>query len=144
MSFHQTIIEGHLGKDTEQRYLPSGDAVSNFSVAVSETWKDKNGESKEQTTWYRVNAFGKLAEICGQYLKKGSHVLIVGKMQERKWEKDGTERTSWELRADTMRMLGKREGSGDTPRPAPERPAQPSGHGVCSGGIADFEDDIPF
>jgi len=141
MSFHQTIIEGHLGKDVEQRYLPSGDAVSNFSVAVTESWKDKtSGEKKEQTTWYRVNTFGKLAEICGKYLKKGSHVLIIGKMQEREWEKDGVKRTSWELRADSMQMLGSRQ-SGDESTPKPQRKPVPQ---TPSGAFNDFEDDIPF
>lgn len=136
-NFHQTIIAGHLGKDPEIRYLPSGDAVCNFSVAVTESWKDKHGEKKEYTTWYRVNAFGKMAEICGKYLKKGSGVLVTGKMQTRKWEKDGVEKESWELRADTMQMLG-----GAQRYDGEERPAQrqkPSG-----GTFADIDSDIPF
>ena len=138
-SWAQTIIAGHLGRDPETRYLPSGDAVTNFSVAVTESWK-KDGEKKEQTTWYRVNAFGKLAEICGQYLKKGSSVLIVGKMQQREWnDKDGNKRESWELRADTMQMLcGNREGheqrqtGNEQSTPAPSR------------GFGDMDDDVPF
>lgn len=134
-NFHQTIIAGHLGKDPEVRYLSSGDAVCNFSVAVTESWKGKDGEKKEFTTWYRVNAFGKLAEICGQYLKKGSGVLVTGKMQTRKWEKDGVERESWELRADTMQMLG--GGHSD------ERPAQRQKQ-AAGGTFSDLDSDIPF
>ena len=99
-SYRQPIVCGNLGRDPEIRYLPNGDAVANFSVAVTEKFKGKDGEAKESTTWYRINAFGKLAEICGQYLKKGASVLIDGKMQMRKYEKDGIERESWELRAD--------------------------------------------
>lgn len=146
-SFHQTIIVGNLGRDPESRHLPSGDAVCNFAVAVTEKWKDKSGEAKETTTWYRVNAFGKLAEICGQYLKKGSQVMVTGKMQTRKWEKDGVERESWELKADQLQMLGGREGgaaSGGAPAqrqaaaPARQAPA-PSG-----GGYGAMDDDIPF
>ncbi len=146
-SFHQTIIVGNLGRDPETRYLPSGEVVCNFSVAVTEKWKSKDGETKEQTTWYRVNAFSKLAEICGQYLKKGSAVMVVGKMQAREWEKDGVKRESWELRADSMQMLGgKQEGQPSAPasRPAAApRPAAPSSGGG-SGSFDDFSDDIPF
>lgn len=136
--FHQTIVVGHLGKDPEVRYMPNGDAACSFSVAVTESWKDKDGDKKEQTTWYRVNAFKKLAEICGQYLKKGAPVMIVGKMMERKWQdKEGQERTSWELRADTMQMLGGRssEGEASSAKPAVQK----------AGGFKDFdEDSIPF
>lgn len=141
-NFHQTIIAGHLGRDPETRYMPSGDAVTNFSVAVTESWKSKDGEKKEQTTWYRVNAFGKLAEICGQYLTKGSAVLIAGKMQARKWEKDGVERESWELRADTMQMLG----GGQREAPAGERRSDGGtpGKASTSAGLGSMDDDIPF
>lgn len=137
-NYHQTTIIGHLGRDPETRYMPNGDAVCNFSVAVTESWKDQNGDKKELTTWYRVNAFKKLAEICGQYLKKGAPVMIVGKMQERKWQdKEGQERTSWELRADTMQMLGGKQES-SAPKPA-DKQSNDSG-----GGFADFEGDVPF
>lgn len=109
-NYSQTTIIGHLGNDPETRYLPNGDPVANFSIAVTEYWKDKSsGEKKESTTWFRVNAFGKLAEICGQYLKKGAACMVVGKMQSRKWtDKGNVERESWELKADTMQMLGGR------------------------------------
>lgn len=135
-NFHQTIIAGHLGKDPEVRYLSSGDAVCNFSVAVTESWKGKDGEKKESTTWYRVNAFGKLAEICGEYLKKGSGVLVSGKMQSRKYEKDGVEKESWELRADTMQMLGGKQDGGE--RPAQQRQNKATEHSNIP------DDDIPF
>lgn len=143
-NYHQTVIAGHLGRDPETRFMPSGDAVCNFSVAVTESWKGKDGDKKESTIWYRVNAFGKLAEICGQYLKKGSAVLVAGKMQSRKYEKDGVEREAWELRADTMQMLGggQREEGGE--RPAQQSRQKPSG--ASAGPRYDDmpDDDIPF
>ena len=146
-SFHKTIIVGNLGRDPETRYLPSGEAVCNFSVAVTESWKSKDGEKKENTTWYRVNTFGKLAEICGQYLQKGSSVLIEGKMQCREWEKEGVKQYSWELRADSMQMLGnkqdggqRQQSSGEGYEPAP--PRQPSNRPKPS--FDDLGDDIPF
>jgi single-strand DNA-binding protein len=115
--------------------MANGDAVCNFTVAVTESWT-KDGNKKEQTTWYRVNAFKKLAEICGEYLKKGAQVMIVGKMGSRKWtDKDGAEQTSWELRADTMQMFGKAESQ---PRQA-AKPAAKQG-----GSFDDFESDVPF
>lgn len=138
-NFHQTVIAGHLGRDPELRYMPQGDAVCNLSVAVTESWKNSSGEKQEATTWYRVSAFKKLAEICGQYLKKGSGVLIVGKMQERKWkDQQGQDRTTWELRADTMQMLGKPEGGSERPAQQQKPPAP------ASGDMSDFSDDIPF
>jgi single-strand DNA-binding protein len=145
-SFHQTIIVGHLGRDPESRNLPSGDAVCNFSVAVTEKWKDKAGDTKEQTTWYRVNAFGKLAEICGQYLKKGSLVMLTGKMQARKFEKDGVERESWELKADQLQMLSGRDGAAGGGAPAQRPAAAPAARPAAApaGGFDDMDDDIPF
>lgn len=140
MSYHQTIIEGNVGQDPEQKYLPSGDAVTNFSVAVTDSWKDKKtGEKKEVVTWYRINTFGPLAEVCGQWLRKGSHVLIVGKMQAREWEKDGVKRTSWELKADVMRMLGSKGDAAPAAAPVKAAQAQPAGHN-----FADMPDEIPY
>ena len=145
-SYHKTIVCGNLGRDPEMRYLPNGDAVANFSVAVTEKFKSKDGEAKETTTWYRINAFGKLAEICGQYLKKGASVLIDGKMQMRKYEKDGIERESWELRADSMQMLsGKSEQSGGDSAGTHSQPRQtqkPADRPAPS--MADLDDSIPF
>lgn len=143
-SFHQTIIIGHVGRDPESRFLASGDAVCNFSVAVTESWKDKNsGEKKENTTWYRVNAFGKLAEICGQYLKKGSQVQIVGKMQCREWEKDGVKQYSWELKAEQMVMLGGRPAGSDDGGFSQPAASQAKPEAAKKAGF-DEDPDIPF
>lgn len=138
-SLNKVLLIGHLGADPEVRYMASGDAACNFTVATSESWKDKaTGEKKEATEWHRISAFGKLGEICGQYLKKGSQVYIEGRITTRKWQdKNGQDRYTTEIRADEMRMLGGKAG-GDAPRQ--EAPAKP----VTGGGIADLEDDIPF
>ena len=150
-SVNKVILIGNLGRDPEVRYLPSGDAVANISIATTDTWKDKNGEKQEQTEWHRVAMFSKLAEIAGEYLKKGSQVYIEGRLQTRKWtDKEGQERSTTEIRADVMRMLGSRSGGAerasapddDAPRSAPaaKKPA-PAGKG---GNFDDMEDDIPF
>jgi single-strand DNA-binding protein len=98
---------GRLGRDPEVRYLPNGDAVCNLSIGVSQHWKDKSGDKKEQTEWVRASAFGKLAEICGQYLVKGKQVYIAGQMQTRKWtDKDGADKYTTEIRISQMQMLG--------------------------------------
>lgn len=153
-SLNKVIIIGHLGKDPEVRYAPSGDAVCNFSVATSESWKDKNtGEKKEQTEWHKVSMFGKLAEIASQYLTKGSLVYIEGKLQTRKWQdKEGNDRYTTEIRADQMKMLGgkdsqQRSSNDDGYQPAPQRqqPRQSSGGGGGSSSrFDDLGDDIPF
>ena len=110
-SVNKVILIGNLGRDPEVRYMPSGDAVANFSVATTEKWKDKSGEMQEQTEWHRVSFFGRQAEICGEYLRKGSSVYIEGRLQTRKWtDKDGNERTTTEIRGDRMQMLGGRGG----------------------------------
>ena len=111
---NQAQIIGHLGRDPEIRYLPSGEAVANFSIATTEKWKDKaTGEQREATEWHRISTFGKLAEIAGEYLVKGSLVYIEGKINTRKYQdKNGVERTATEIRADTMQMLGSRQGMG--------------------------------
>ncbi len=140
-SYAQTIIAGHLGREVESRFMTNGEAVCNFSVAVTESWKSSDGTKKESTVWYRVVAFKKLAEICTQYLKKGSAVLIVGKMTTREWEKDGVKREAWELRADSMQLLGaKPEGQRNAQE---ERAIKPPG-GHSGGAFDDFEDSIPF
>jgi single-strand DNA-binding protein len=125
---------GRLGRDPETRYLPNGDPVCNFSVAVG--WKSKD---KEGTEWVRVSAFGKLAEICGQYLKKGSQVYVNGRMQTRKWvDKDGVEKYTTEIAADRMQMLG--------PKPKDDEPPLEAERldGKRAGGVAELESDIPF
>jgi len=130
--------------------MPNGDAVCNIRVATTESWKDKqSGEKKEITEWHRVVFYRKLAEIAGQYLKKGSQVYLEGRIRTRKWtDKEGQERYTTEIEANEMQMLGRREGMGDSGpressgggRAAPSKPAAPS----SGGGFNDFEDDIPF
>lgn len=142
-SVNKAIIIGHLGRDPESRYLPSGEAVCNFSVATSESWKDKTtGEKKELTEWHRISAFGKLAEICGEYLKKGSQVYVEGRIQTRKWQdKDGQDRYTTEIRADQMRMLG---GKPDGQRQESPGTATPKKEYDGKGGFDDMDSDIPF
>src|SRR3569832_1624878 len=113
-SVNKVIIVGNLGRDPETRYMPSGDAMTNIAVATTDKWKDKSsGEQKEATEWHRVAYIGKLAEIAGQYLKKGSQVYIEGKLRTRKWtDKEGVEKYTTEIIADTMQMLGSRQGMG--------------------------------
>ncbi|BBO83571.1 single-stranded DNA-binding protein [Desulfosarcina ovata] len=114
---NKVILVGNLGRDPEIRYTPDGRAVANFSIATSETWTDKNsGERREKTEWHRIVVFGKLAEICGEYLSKGRQVYIEGKLQTRKWQgQDGQDRYTTEVVVDmrgTMQMLGTRDGGG--------------------------------
>ena len=153
-SVNKVILVGNLGKDPETRYMPNGDQVTNITVATSEAWKDKNsGEQKEATEWHRVVFFRRLAEIAGQYLKKGSQVYIEGKLKTRKWQdKDGQDRYTTEIVADEMKMLGKREGmGGEGPRESGgERSGQesaqrkPAAQPASGGNFNDFDDDIPF
>jgi single-strand DNA-binding protein len=116
-SVNRVIIVGNLGRDPEIRYMPSGDAIASLAVATTDKWKDKaSGEQKEATEWHRISAFGKLAEIMGQYLKKGSQVYIEGKLKTRKYtDKDGVEKYSTEIVCDTMQMLGGKPEGGDQP-----------------------------
>ena len=154
-SVNKVILVGNLGKDPEMRYMPNGDAVANITLATTDTWKDKQtGEKKEATEWHRVVFFRKLAEIVGQYLKKGSQVYIEGALKTRKWQdKEGQDRYTTEIVADDMKMLGSRQGmgSGDAPSrdPAPEsRSAPPAAAkpaaAAPSSSFNDFDDDIPF
>jgi len=106
-SVNKVILVGNLGRDPETRYMPNGEAVTNFSIATTETWKDKSGEKKEATEWHRITMYRKLAEIAAEYLKKGSSVYIEGKLQTRKWtDKDGVEKYTTEIIGDVMQMLG--------------------------------------
>lgn len=159
-SVNKVILVGNLGRDPEVRYMPEGGAIANVSVATTDTWKDKSGEKQERTEWHRVAFFGKLAEIAGEYLKKGSQIYVEGRLQTRKWQdKEGQERYTTEIVADRMQMLGSRGGAGggttdfgDRPdraeRGAAGAPSGPSGgasKGSGSGGkFEDFDDDIPF
>jgi single-strand DNA-binding protein len=147
-SVNKVILIGNLGRDPETRFLPSGSAVANISVATTDTWKDKtSGEKKEATEWHRVVFFGRLAEIVGEYLKKGSQVYIEGRLQTRKYEKDGQDHYSTEIIADTMKMLGSRSGMGTgEPREMREPPAVGESKPAKkpAGQFQDMDDDIPF
>jgi len=153
-SVNKVIVVGNLGRDPETRYMPDGGAVTNVSIATTESWKDKgSGEKQEKTEWHRVAFFGKLAEIAGEYLKKGSQVYVEGRLQTREWEKDGVKRYTTEIIANSMQMLGSRQGMGGGDRGESGGGAErPSGGGGAAkpapskagGKFDDFEDDIPF
>jgi single-strand DNA-binding protein len=151
-SVNKVILIGNLGRDPEVRYLPNGDAVANLNLATTEKWKDKAGEMQEQTEWHRISFFGRQAEICGEYLRKGSSVYVEGRLQTRKYtDKEGVERYSTEIRGDRMQMLGGRSGSTgfDNTAREPEPATAPTGASgkpaqKKSGGFDDLDDDIPF
>jgi single-strand DNA-binding protein len=140
---NKVIIVGNLGNDPDTRYMPSGSAVTNLSVATNESWKDKQtGEQKDRTEWHKVARFGRLAEIAAEYLRKGSQVYIEGKLRTRKWQdKDGQDRFTTEIVADEMQMLGGRGGAGGgapSMNDSSDRSPPPRASGD------DFDDDIPF
>jgi single-strand DNA-binding protein len=140
---NKVILVGNLGADPETRYLPSGDAVTNIRLATTDRYKDKqSGEMKEITEWHRVGFFGKLAEVAGQYLKKGSPVYIEGKIRTRKWQdQSGQDKYSTEIVADSMQMLGGKQ-DGEQPRQQQQRAPQQSQQQVPAD---DFPDEtIPF
>ena len=165
-SVNKVILVGNLGKDPEVRYLPDGGAVVNMSLATSSSWKDKStGEKKEETEWHRIVIYGRLAEIAGEYCKKGRPVYIEGRLKTRKWQDQaGVEKYTTEIVADQMQLLGSREGGGsgmsssseDFDQSAqPARSSAPAGGGMRSpaqqqrpavqpSGVADLDDDIPF
>jgi single-strand DNA-binding protein len=150
---NKVILIGNLGRDPEVRYSPSGSAVANVTLATSESWKDKNsGEKQEKTEWHRVVFFGRLAEIVGEYLKKGSQVFVEGRLQTRKWQdKEGHDRYTTEIVANEMQMLGSRSGAG-VPSGENFNQDQPATENVGASGAkkpntavaGDFDDDIPF
>ena len=144
-SVNKVILVGNLGADPETRYAPSGDAICNIRLATTDTWKDKaSGEKKEATEWHRVSFYGRLAEIAGQYLKKGSQVYVEGSLRTRKWQdKDGQDRYTTEIRADEMKMLGSRQ-DGAPPLERETAPAQPASGAKKASGFDDMDDDIPF
>lgn len=141
-SVNKVILLGSLGRDPETRFMPNGEAVTNFSMATSENWKDKSGAKQERTEWHNVVAYRKLAEIMGEYLKKGSSVYIEGKLQTRKWEKDGVTRYSTEIIADSMQMLGGKADREDGS--AQSQDNKPNEQKDAPGNFDDFDDDIPF
>lgn len=137
-SVNKVILVGNLGADPETKYLPSGDAVTNIRIATTETWKDKSGEKQEATEWHRVGFFGKLAEIAGQYLKKGSSVYVEGRIKTRKWQdKEGQDKYSTEIVADRLQMLSKADGSRD----AAETTRKPNSNKTTN---IDDDERIPF
>lgn len=131
---NKVFLIGRLGRDPEVRYMPNGEAVCNFSVATSESWKDKNGQRQESTEWHNVTMYRKLAEIAAKYLTKGSQVYLEGKIQSRKYQgKDGIERTAYEIIANEMKMLGgNSQATQGQPKQAPAAP------------VEDIDDDVPF
>ncbi|MDH4056936.1 MAG: single-stranded DNA-binding protein [Gammaproteobacteria bacterium] len=149
---NKVIIVGNVGGDPETRYMPSGSAVTNLTVATNESWKDKQtGEKKERTEWHRVAMFNRLAEIAAEYLRKGSQVYIEGKLRTRKWQdKDGQDRYTTEIIADEMQMLGGRGGDfgggggGGSSSRGSSGSSQDSGGAPPHPGPDDFDDDIPF
>ncbi len=165
-SVNKVILVGNLGRDPEVRYLPSGDPVANITIATSSRYKGKDGNQVEETEWHRVTFFGKLAEIVGQYLKKGRSVYVEGRLKTRKYtDKDGVEKYATDIIASEMQMLGSREGMGDpgghdgdgesyarppaaSARPAPRQqspaPAAAPAAAKPSSGFDDMDDDIPF
>jgi len=152
-SVNKVILIGNLGRDPEMRYLPSGDAVANLRIATTEKYKDKSGEMQEATEWHTVAFFGKTAEVCGQYLKKGSQIYVEGSLRTRKWQdKDGNDRYTTEIRGDRMQMLGGRGSGGSVDYEAPPEGApraQPARSGGAparqpGSGFDDMDDDIPF
>jgi single-strand DNA-binding protein len=168
-SVNKVILVGNLGRDPEVRYMPEGGAITNISIATTSTWKDKAGEKQEATEWHRVVFFNKLAEIAGEYLKKGSQVYVEGRLRTRKWQdKDGQDKYTTEVTADAMQMLGGRQGMGEggpaSGSASGSQGGAPSGdYGNRAGGSAsapsaskpaaaksapakfdDMDDDIPF
>ena len=141
-SVNKVILIGNLGQDPEMKYMPNGNAVANFSIATTESWKTQSGEAKEKTEWHKIVAFRKLAEICGQYLKKGKSVYIEGKIQTRTWDdKDGIKRYTTEVIADQMTMLS-RSNDSDSGSDSGSAYVPPSGSGKPNAQLE--EDDLPF
>ena len=165
MSVNKAILIGHLGKDPDVRYMPSGEAVANVTLATSETWKDKNGEKQEKTEWHNIVFFKRLAEIAGEYLKKGSQIYVEGRITTEKWQdKEGKDRYTTKIVANEMKMLDRKSSGGSfevvenersensSSRPnkpaaalsgsAPAAKAAPAAS--AKGSFDNFDDDIPF
>lgn len=144
---NKVILIGRLGRDPEVRYMPNGEAVCNFSVATSEAWNDRNGQRQERTEWHNITMYRRLAEIAGQYLKKGSQVYLEGKIQSRKYtDKNGVERTAYDIIVNEMKMLGggsdgQQAQSAQTETPTPPRRQAPV---APAAPVDDVDDDIPF
>lgn len=148
-SLNQVNLIGRVGRDPELKYLPSGEAVTDISVATSESWKDKtSGEKREETEWHRCVFFGKLAEVVGQYVRKGSQVYVGGKIKTRKYtDRDGNEKSITEIKCSELKMIGPRpdgEQGGGSRAPAQAPARAPAAQRPAGGGKHDLDDDIPF
>ena len=163
-SVNKVILVGNLGRDPEVRFMPNGEAVCNFSIATTDSWKDKSGAKQERTEWHNIVMYRKLAEIAGEYLKKGRPVYVEGRLQTRKWQtKEGQDRYTTEIIADQMQMLGGREGGSSNasydggmdqssaasdfnqaPASQAAAPTSSAKAATSGSGFDDFEDDIPF
>ena len=143
---NKVILVGNLGADPEVRYMPSGSAVTNARIATTDNWKDKQtGEQQERTEWHQVVFFNRLAEIAGEYLKKGSQVYVEGRLQTRKWQdKTGNDRYTTEIVANEMQMLGGRGGGGASSSSTSGSASAPANTTANAASEADFDDDIPF
>ena len=152
MSVNKAILIGHLGKDPEVRYMPSGEAVANVTLATSETWKDKSGVKQERTEWHNIVFFKRLAEIVGEYLKKGSLIYVEGRITTEKWtDKEGRDRYTTKIVANEMKMLGGKSGGGSfevvenqSQAPARSAPAAKPAAPAAKSNFDNFDDDIPF
>ena len=152
MSVNKVILVGRLGKDPETRYMPNGEAVTNATLATSENWKDKSGEKQEKTEWHNLTFYRRLAEIAGEYLKKGSMIYVEGKLATRKWQdKEGKDRYTTDIIVNEMQMLSSKSGSGNFDMvekpPASSSVGEPATNKSAqakSGGFDNFDDDIPF
>lgn len=146
-SVNKVILIGRLGKDPELKYTQGGTPVANFSLATDETWKDQSGEKQQKTEWHNIVAWKKLAEICGEYLKKGQQVFIEGKLQTRKWEADGGTHYKTEIVATGMTMLGKKDdngGGGSSERSSSSSSKKPSQSREPGEDLGITDEDIPF
>ena len=160
-SVNKVILVGNLGRDPEVRYMPNGEAVCNFSIATTDSWKDKSGQKQEKTEWHNIVMYRRLAEIAGEYLKKGRPVYIEGRLQTRKWQtKEGQDRYTTEIIAESMQMLGGRDSGGGSSGSTSnaQNQSQSQGHDefnqapqrtsgapqAAATNFDDFEDDIPF
>ncbi len=149
MSVNKVILVGRLGKDPETRYMTNGEAVTNVTLATSENWKDKNGEKQERTEWHNLVFYRRLAEIAGEYLKKGSQIYVEGKLQTRKWQdKEGKDRYTTEIIVNEMQMLGSKSGGASSfevvEKSAPSSGGAKPAPAAKGGGFDNFDDDIPF
>ncbi len=153
-SVNKVILLGNLGRDPELRFMPNGDAVCNFSIATTDSWKDKAGEKQERTEWHNIVMYRKLAEIAGEYLKKGSSIYVEGRLQTRKWQtKEGQDRYTTEVIADSMQMLGGRSSASQSDKSSDDNFSQGSSEVKNQANTSnessptsfdEFEDDIPF